>query len=341
MVLTIENDMHRTGQLPVTIEWVKTLVLPANNLAGFYVELKLTDAADHIKSAFWLFLDTILSNSQRITRLRLNIAASSSLVTQYRDCFNPDNVPRYVTSLVVRAHMLNRHCLGWIAQMERLTKLKVHVTDNWQPISEIPQLEGINLPLGSFLSLKCLKVDVWAGFQELFLQLWDTLVVSNITELRILNQCRADPGTLSRIAIKSPKLRDLRLTILADEFRVGVLSPLSSLPLRSLTLSGSVLLDKRPLQNIALLWPDIERLSLKRTRMSLIELPTALLRLPRLNHLYLAPPSEFSPEVVNSARSYHPPSAEHLHVWRSRYLTLVVNYRWANRVARSEIEVLA
>ncbi|KAG8724779.1 hypothetical protein FRC09_014415 [Ceratobasidium sp. 395] len=342
MVLIIENNKYATEKLPVTVEWVKTLVLPANRLTDFYVDLNLTDATYTSKDAFWSLIDTILSDSRHIARLKLNIATSSTPATWYWNCFSPNiNVSHNVTSLVIRARMLNRECLGWMAQMERLTKLRVHITDNLQPVSEIPQLEGIDLPLGSFPSLESLEVDAWVGFRELFSQLWGTPVVSNITELRILNQCRADAGTLSRIATKSPNLRDLQLTILADEFGVGVLSPLASLPLRSLTLSGSVLLDKSPLQNIAQLWPNIERLSLQRTRMRLLELPVAFLRLPRLKYLCFAPPSEFPPEVIDNARAYHPPSVEHLHVWRSRSLSLVVNYRWANRVARSEIEILA
>ncbi|KAG9120717.1 hypothetical protein FRC07_003670 [Ceratobasidium sp. 392] len=90
----------------------------------------------------------------------------------------------------------------------------------------------------SFTSLECLEIDVWVGFQEVFSQLWDTPVVTNITELRIWNRCRVDVGTLSTIATKSPNLRELQLMILVNEFQIGLLSPLRTLPLRSLTLSG-------------------------------------------------------------------------------------------------------
>ncbi|KAG8755546.1 hypothetical protein FRC12_010856 [Ceratobasidium sp. 428] len=332
------NRSHLSRLFPLALEWVKTLVLPISNLSSLYVDLDLTYAADPIKDMARSFLDTILANSKYVRHLKLNIIASNP-ITRY---FNSNNIPHYVTSLTIRGHMLDCCCLGWMAQMGQLTKLRVYVTDKRQPASEIPRLEGIDLPLGSFLPLASLEIDMSVGFLELFLQLWDTPVVSNITKLRILSQCRADTSILSRIATRSPNLRDLQLTVIAEEFRVNLLSPLASLPLRSLTLLGSGLLqDTWPLQSIAQLWPNIEQLSFRRTKMCLLELPTSVVHLPQLKRLYLAPPLEFPLEVVESARSYHLPGIEHIHVWRSRSLNLVVDYHWGDKVIQPKIETLA
>ncbi|KAG8791261.1 hypothetical protein FRC12_009742 [Ceratobasidium sp. 428] len=332
------NRPHLSMSFPLTLEWVKTLVLPISNLSSLNVDLDLTYATDPIEDMTQSFLDTILANSKYIRHLKLNVIASNPTTR----CFYSNNIPHYVTSLTIRGHMLDRCCLGWMAQMERLAKLRVYVADKRQPASEIPRLEGVGLPLGSFLPLESLEIDMSVGFSELFSQLWHTPVVSNITELRILSQCRADTGILSRIAVRSPKLRDLQLTVIAEEFRVNLLSPLASLSLRSLTLLVSILpQDTWPLQSIAQLWPNIENLSFPRTEMCLLELPILFMHLPQLERLYLAPPLKFPLEVVESALSYHPPGLEHIHVWRSRSLNLVVDYHWGDKVTQPRIEILA
>ncbi|KAG9073665.1 hypothetical protein FS749_014808 [Ceratobasidium sp. UAMH 11750] len=228
-----------------------------------------------------------------------------------------------------------------MARLSQLRTLRICVPDPWQPAAQIPRFEGAVLPVGSFPSLKRLEISTWLGFEKLFSQLWSTPIVTNLAELLIQNQSPTNPDIFPVIAMGSPCLQELRLGIIIYRFEIDMLAPLRSLPLCVLTISGSAPLDTNPLRAVGRLWPELEDLCLQRTRVGLVELPNVFSYLPKLKRLSLAPPSEFSPEVVSLVFSYHPPSIEHFYAWRSRSLNLVINYRWANRVEESRVDILA
>ncbi|KAG9106083.1 hypothetical protein FRC07_008962, partial [Ceratobasidium sp. 392] len=178
-------------------------------------------------------------------------------------------------------------------------------------------------------------------FPPIFRQLCETPMGTNLTALCVINQCPSDATFLSMIATKCPNLSELELGIPARDLHISQLAPLGSLPLRILRLTRSYSLGTEPLQALGKTWPSLESFSHPLARIELLELPMALVHLPCLKRLWLSAPDQFPPEVIELANSYRPPRQEHLEVWRSSLLILVVNFSWASRVIKSEVDVLA
>ncbi|KAG9073674.1 hypothetical protein FS749_014797 [Ceratobasidium sp. UAMH 11750] len=252
----VNQDLH------VVLDWISALAFPARNLARCHLSLNLYNPPSPHKHEVLRFLDAILSGSPQLSHLELNIAYPWDLGERPWACFNSGTIPHHLTSLTVRAHILDSNCLAWMAQLTRLRNLRICVPDPWQPAAQIPRFEGADLPVGSFPSLKRLELSTWLGFEKLFSQLWSTPIVTNLVELLIQNQSPINLDIFPIIATGSLSLRELQLAIIIYRFEVDMLAPLRSLPLRVLTISGSAPLDTNPLRAIGLLWPELEDLCL-------------------------------------------------------------------------------